>query len=122
MDVKTFIAKTQVAFTATHVLTEDDGRSRWLVELKTPLATQHFDYWQGSALTEEPTAADVLECLALDQGVRDECDDVLDYAVNYGYELTAQAADELRTTWALLTENGEKLDSLFGDLLQEVDW
>lgn len=68
-----------------------------------------FDFWQGSAITEEPTAAGCLECLLSDASVSDDFED---FCGEFGYDTDSRKAE--RTHKACLKVR-EKLERLLGD-------
>lgn len=79
------------------------GASHWRYELR----TLHNDrvvsgfYSQGSAHTEAPTVSDVLESLALDADCHAQSVDVLEFANEFGYDLsTDESIERCRRTYA----------------------
>jgi len=101
---------------------ENNHRRHFRVEFRT-LASDfalvtHFS--QGSAHTEEPTAAEVLECLASDARSVVDSADVLDFASEFGWELdTPEALNHLRRVFAGCTETLDALDRLVGEDARE---
>lgn len=56
-----------------------------------------LEFSQGSAHTKSPTAADIIECLALDFSGLDWCDGFEDWAENYGYDTDSREAERIYT-------------------------
>jgi hypothetical protein len=96
----------------------DPGQRHFRVEFRT-LATDFAlvtFFSQGSAHKKDPTAAEVLECLASDaRGVVDATD-VLDFASEFGWELdTPEQLNHLRLVFAGCNETLDALDKLVGE-------
>jgi hypothetical protein len=97
---------------------ENKFRRHFRVELRT-LATDFAlstFFSQGSAHTEEPTAAEVLECLACDARSVVDCADVLDFAQEFGHDLdSTEAINRLRLVFNGCNETLDALDQLVGE-------
>lgn len=97
---------------------ENEHRRHFRVEFRT-LATDFAlvtFFSQGSAHTETPTASEVLECLASDARSVVDCEDVLDFASEFGWELdTPEQINHLRKVFAGCNETLEALDQLLGE-------
>lgn len=98
-----FISKHQLGFRVERIASRPDdlgcwqrGARHWRVEFRTlrndnALVTY---FSQGSAHTEEPTAAEVLECLASDARAYEDVCDVLGFAREFGYDLDSNKGEE----------------------------
>lgn len=67
-----------------------DGR--WSAEQAGSSSTLAVPFSQGSGHTEEPTAADVLDCLASDGASVENARSFDDWAVEYGYDTDSRRA------------------------------
>lgn len=76
---------------------DDDGwrasSNPWTVTLKNGRRRMTVPYWTGSAITDEPTAADVLESLLLDASVGDQS--FHDFCADLGYDEDSRKAERL---------------------------
>jgi hypothetical protein len=133
-----FMSKHSLAFRCERVEERPDGlmgdkyiTRHFRVEfrtLRTDFALVTF-FSQGSAHTEDPTAAEVLECLASDARSVVDCTDVLDFAYEMGYasdDMWHDVVEKLRATYNGCRETLEGLDRLLGeearDELLELDF
>jgi hypothetical protein len=96
-----------------------DNARHWHFELRT-LTTDHVvsgDYTQGSAHTERPTVADILEGLALDANCVDQCVDVLEFAQEFGYDLGEPGAvDRCRLVYKACQDMHASLTTFLGPM------
>lgn len=88
------------------------GASHWTVTLSSPVLGEPMvvPFHQGSALTEPPTAADVLECIASDASSGDE--DFDSWCANYGYDTDSRSA---YATWEAVRAQTDELRRFLGD-------
>lgn len=92
--------------------------THWAVTLRTDekVAPGPIYFSQGMAHTEEPSAADILDCVALDATMLENAGgDGVDLAVEMG-EVIDSAADvaKARKTAEVIEENAEKVRALIG--------
>ena len=98
-----FIARHSLAFRCERIEKRPDDLGCW------QLGARHFRvefrtlardfalvtyFSQGSAHTKDPTAAEVLECLASDARAFEDVEDVLGFAREFGYDLDALKGEE----------------------------
>ena len=141
MNASKFISKHQLSFRAVRVSERTDGlgdifptsgpmvnedwarvennhRRHFRVEFRS-LASDFSlvtFFSQGSAHTEEPTAGEVLECLASDARSAAEAEDVLGFANEFGWELDSdESISRLRLVFAGCNETLEALGQLLGE-------
>ena len=97
---------------------ENRHRRHWRCEFRT-LASDFClvaFFSQGSAITEDPTGAEVLGCLASDARSAVDCTDVLDFASEFGWDLDSpEQINQLRKVFAGCCETLENLDRLLGE-------
>lgn len=87
------------------------GDSRhWRCTLRRRARTYSFDFWQGSAHKEPPTASDTLECLLSDAslGQLDFCE----FCGELGYDTDSRRA---RRTWRACQRTESRLLILLGE-------
>lgn len=88
-----------------------DGGRQWVVTIHHNGDFEEFDYFTGSAITDEPTADDVLYALFMDASLIEECADHWQLAEYLGETPSRQMAD----TFDMITENTARLRDLLGD-------
>ncbi len=97
----------------------DDNWSRsashWKCTIIGPNRRKLTTYFsQGSAISKEPTAADVLSCLASDaSGATGTFED---WCADYGYDVDSRKAEK---TYKIIQRQASKLESLLGPELYE---
>jgi hypothetical protein len=75
---------------------------------------------QGSAFTEEPTAEDVLNCLALDAAGLENSPNFDDWASEYGYDADSRRAEK---TFKTVERQAAKLMAFLGaDAYDRLVW
>lgn len=125
MDVTEFVTARNITATVKPDLSKS-GRSFRV--------TLHFEgrqmtvlFFQGSAWTTDPTAADVLDCLALDSSGYENADNFEDWCLEYGFDLDdSDVRAEHARTYHTVKSQSEKLSALLGfalytDLLWNTD-
>lgn len=99
---------------------ENKNRRHFRVEFRTlanDFALVTF-FSQGSAHKEAPTAAEVLECLANDASAYDNGSDVLEFALELGYDLsTTEGVNRCRRVYAACEKSHNDLSALLGDAI-----
>lgn len=78
---------------------------------------------QGSGHTKEPTAADVLDCLASDAAGFENAGDFEEWASEYGYDTDSRSAER---TYRTIEKQADKLrrflgEDLYGSLLWDTE-
>lgn len=68
-----------------------------------------FDFWQGVGITDDPTAAGVLECLLSDSTVSDDFEE---FCSEFGYDTDSRKAE---ATHKACVRVGENIKRLLGD-------
>lgn len=86
----------------------------WTCTLRISRRRLTVPFWQGSAHTKEPTAADVLSCLVSDA-------DALDYSFeewcgNFGYDTDSRTAEK---TYKACCKSGMKTRKFLGEHYEE---
>lgn len=106
----------------------DPHAQHWLVTLAGPAGAMAVPFTQGSAATEEPSAADVLDCIASDSTLQDEYEDAIEMAVSLGETIEdMDDVESARRTYEAITKNRAELRRILGSdeametLLYEVD-
>jgi hypothetical protein len=97
----------------------------WRVTLQRPeSAPMYVPFSQGSAHTEPPTAADVLDCLASDAATVENARDVLDFAAEMGFDLDSHKNRERarRTFETIQRQSGELREFLGDDAFETLLW
>jgi len=69
-----------------------------------------FDFWQGEAITEEPTAEGTLECLLSDAQAGSQ--DFEEFCGDMGYDTDSRKAER---TWKACQKVSEGMQRLLGD-------
>lgn len=68
-----------------------------------------FDFWQGSGITHDPKANDVMSCLVSDANAGMATFD--DFCNEFGYDTDSRKAEQ---TWQACQRIGKQLSHLFG--------
>lgn len=79
-----------------------------------------FDFWQGSGITRDPQAADVMACLVSDTQHGHESFE--EFCGNLGYDTDSRKAEKM---WRACQRTGDQLYRLFGADYNEAldhDW
>ena len=81
-------------------------------------------YSMGTAYTEPPTVAEVLECLFLDASHYDDCDGFEDWCSDYGYDTDSIKAERIykaiaRQAFALHRLLGDDYDAIRKEVIGE---
>ena len=95
------------------------GSSHWRVRLTrqangTPRRQMTIPFSMGPALSREPQADDVLECLLSDASSADQAFE--DWARDYGFDTDSRKAER---TYKAVTTQTEKLRRFLGDAFEE---
>ena len=92
---------------------EDMGPSsrHFLVTLRSGRFSMRVPFSQGSAHTSEPTAADVLDCLASDAAGYENSKSFEDWCGEYGYNTDSRKAHRI---FKVVERQAAKLQSLLG--------
>lgn len=102
-----------------------DNARHWhitLVNGKSGNRLRSLKFSQGSALTAEPTAADVLDCLALDASSVENARDFEDWCHGYGYDTDSRSAEKIyNTIKAQIVKLKELMGSDYKALLFDVE-
>jgi hypothetical protein len=122
MDVTEFATTHNIAATAKFDSSKS-GRN-FKVTLRFDGRQMTVPFFQGSAWTTDPTAADVLNCLALDSSGYENAGSFEDWADEYGMSL--DYADDVRAakkTYQTVERQAKRLDNLLGNYLyNELLW
>jgi hypothetical protein len=91
------------------------GARHFLVKLRRTVGGRKLvmpvPFSQGGAYTEEPTAADVLDCLAMDAASYDNARNFAEWAADMGYDEDSRTAARL---YRAVKESREKLFAFLG--------
>ncbi len=82
------------------------GASHWKITLHCRGHQMTTYFSQGSAHTKEPTAADLLDCLALDSSGIDNARSFEDWCSEYGYDTDSRKAEK---TFKVCERQAQKL-------------
>ena len=125
MNMNEFISKYQLGFRVDRVDSRPDAFSdwdsearHWRYEFRTLINDAHITgyFSQGSAHTEDPTAADVLESLSLDASSYANAVDVLEFAGEFEYDLDTYAGqDRARKVYSACALAHSALETMLGD-------
>lgn len=91
----------------------DDWQKRsnpWTVTLKYQGRRMTVPFWTGQAITDDPTAKDVLECLLSDSESGDM--DFEEFCSDLGYDSDSRTAER---TWKQCQRINKRLHRLLGD-------
>ena len=94
-------------------LPHDDWRytaRHWTVTLKYQGRQMSVEFWQGSAHTKEPTAADALSSIILDANCGEQTFE--DFCSEFGYDSDSRKAEK---TWKACAKTAPKVRRLLGD-------
>jgi len=118
MDYKTFCNRHNISIESELVdenpnMTDmPEGSYHWKVTLKRPGKQMTLFFSMGPALTNEPTAEEVLECLAMDSYTAED-ETFEEWCGNYGYDTDSRKAE--RCYNATMNQAG-KLVRFLGEL------
>lgn len=93
------------------------GATHWLVTLRSGRFSMRVPFSQGSAYTKEPTAADVLDCLASDAAGFENAQSFEDWCAEYGYDTDSRKAFR---TYSTIRRQANKLRAMLGDANYET--
>ena len=85
----------------------------WTVKLKMKGRQMTVPYFTGSAITREPDAASVLDCLLSDASGYDNARHFEDWASEYGYDTDSRKAE---ATFRAVEAQSKRLRTFLGDL------
>lgn len=85
----------------------------WTVTLKMKGRQMTVPYFTGSAITSDPTAVDVLDCLLSDATGYDNARGFEDWASEYGYDTDSRKAED---TYKVVEAQSKKLRTFLGNL------
>lgn len=88
------------------------GTNWYDVTLKMGRRTLTVPFGMGPALTHEPTAAEVLDCLVSDAAGYDNARDFSDWASEYGYSEDSRKAEQ---TYRIIGNQSAELRAFLGD-------
>lgn len=105
--------------TPSWALDEEHPRTWYRVTLHYDGGAMTVPFGMGSALTEEPTAADVLNCLASDASGYENARTFEEWASEYGYDPDSRSAER---TYNLVAEQTAHLRTFLGDQYDAYLW
>ena len=119
--IKSFIERNKVRFAADWTDTNPNmaadnewmrGANHWKVTFRCAGRTMTTYFSQGPAISREPSAEDVLDCLASDAcGIDNAAGDFEQWASEYGYDTYSRKAER---TFRACQKAAEKLERLLG--------
>lgn len=129
MDTKQFVAREHIRaavnWADSNPNAADDQWAReathWRVTLRYQGRQMTVPFSQGSAISREPSAADVLDCLASDASGYEQARSFEEWAADYGYDPDSRTAER---TYRAIEKQTAALRRLLGsayDRLQEAD-
>lgn len=74
---------------------------------------------QGSAITREPTATDVLDCLASDAAIAENCTTFEEFAAEMGYDEDSRKAEK---GYREIRKQAKRLAMFLGAAFDELVW
>ena len=100
-----------------------EGSRHWKVILRRAGRQMTVPFSTGPAIEKEPTAEDVLSCLASDTAGYENANGFEDWAGEYGYDTDSRRAER---TWKAVEKQAEKLArflpvDLYNDLLWDTE-
>jgi hypothetical protein len=104
-----------------------EGSSHWLVTFTTERGSLAVPFTHGPAISEEPTAEAVLDCIASDVSLIEEHDDPIKMAIELGDTIETMAdVDRHKATYAAIQKQRAGLEHMLGTdavqaLLYEVE-
>jgi len=96
---------------------KDHGASHWRVTLKHQGRQMTVPFSQGSAISHEPTAEDVLGCLVSDASGFENARSFEEWCSEYGYDTDSRTAER---TYQIIEKQAEKVKRLLGDRYDEA--
>jgi hypothetical protein len=87
----------------------------YMVTLRYGRRSMRVPFYMGPALTDEPTAADVLSCLILDASATEISFE--EWCADLGYDEDSRKAE---ATYRACVKNGQKVRRLLGDAFDTV--
>lgn len=97
-----------------------DDMNHWKVTLRHGRKRMTVHFSMGLALTGEPTAADVLDCLASDAASYVNASGFEDWCSDLGYDTDSRKAER---TYKIVKRQAERLETLLGtDLYESLLW
>lgn len=87
------------------------GTKHFLVTLRAGRFTMRVPFSQGSAHTQDPTTADVLDCLAMDAASFENARNFEEWAMEYGYNPDSRSAHR---TYTVVARQASKLKAMLG--------
>ena len=97
--------------------TWDQSARHFVVTLRRGRKSMRVRFHQGSAHTVDPTAADVLDCLASDASGYDNARGFIDWCGEYGYDTDSRKDEKIFNT---VKAQSEKLRAFLGDATYEA--
>ena len=95
------------------------GSSHWRVILTRSGKRMTVPFSQGPAISREPTAEDVLDCLASDAASFENAQSFEDWASEYGYDADSRKAERI---YRAVEKQTVKLRAFMGELYQPLLW
>lgn len=125
-----FISKHNITMTAVPIASNPNmtdmpaGSRHWCCKLRRTtregFASLDVPFSQGPALKDDPTAADVLDCLASDASGIENAEDFEDWASEYGYDPDSRKAEAIFN--ACKAQSGGLRRLLGEEAYQELLW
>lgn len=93
----------------------DPGAHHWTVSITGPMGVMSLPFTQGSALTDPPSLADVLDCIASDASLVDEYADPVELALSLGETIeNTEDVQRAKATHEAITRNRAELRRILG--------
>ena len=115
MSINDFINAHQIIMTVKRITSNplmDDMPRHFMCTLKRGDSIMKTRFSQGSAHTENPSLADVLDCLGSDSAGYENAKDFEDWASEYGYDTDSRKAEKIYNTVA---KQAEELKAFLGE-------
>lgn len=83
----------------------------WTLTIRNGRRVDRFEYWTGPAITEDPTPAEIMECLISDAFAGAQTFE--EFCADFGYDTDSRSAE---ATWNACIKTTAALRRLFGSL------
>lgn len=124
MNTKLFVARFKVKASVDYAdsnpnMADSNNMNHYKVTLRMNGRQMTVPFSQGYGIKHEPTAADVLDCLASDAAGFQNTRSFEEWAAEYGYDTDSRKAE---STFRNVKRQTEKLMNLIGDHFDRLVW
>jgi hypothetical protein len=118
MTIQAFIVQNRIKFTAEEIGSRADGSEGWIggsrhwrCKFRCGRKSMTVEYSQGPAIERDPTASDVLDCIASDVGGIKSARSFEEWASDLGYDTDSRKAEQ---TFKAIERQAARLESMLG--------